>query len=117
MAPPESVHSVKSASYREFWPRYLREHRQPANRALHYLGTLLGVVLLLIAVVLGSLWHAAAAVVCGYAFAWAGHSFIERNKPATFTHPLWSLISDFRMLGFWASGRLNEELERHGLGW
>ena len=116
MEPLDQSRSVKSATYKEFWPRYLGEHRQPANRALHYLGTLLGIVLLVTAIILGSWWHALAAVVCGYAFAWAGHSFIERNKPATFTHPFWSLISDFRMLGIWVSGRMEEELERHGLG-
>ena len=86
---------IRSKSYREFWPRYLDEHRRGATRVLHLAGTCLALFLL-----------AGAAPVCGYAFAWLGHAFAERNRPATFTHPWWSLVSDFRMLFTWLAGRL-----------
>jgi hypothetical protein len=105
----------RAANYRAFWPLYLAEHGRPATRALHYLGTALGVALLGAAAVLGNWRLVPAAVVAGYAFAWIGHAFVERNRPATFTHPLWSLISDFRMFGLWLAGRLDAELKRHGL--
>jgi len=105
----------QAAHYRDFWPLYLAEHSQPATRALHYLGTALGLALLVAAAALDD-WHLVpAAFVAGYAFAWIGHAFVERNRPATFTHPLWSLVSDFRMFGLWLAGRLGAELKRHGV--
>ncbi|MDJ0970014.1 MAG: DUF962 domain-containing protein [Kiloniellales bacterium] len=104
-----------AASYREFWPIYLREHSRPATRGLHYLGTGLGLALLAAAIATGDWRLLPAALVAGYAFAWIGHALVERNRPATFSHPLWSFVSDFRMFGLWASGRLGRELARHGL--
>ncbi len=104
-----------AASYREFWPIYLREHSRPATRGLHYLGTGLGLALLAAAVLTADWRLLPAALIAGYAFAWAGHALVERNRPATFSHPLWSFVSDFRMFGLWASGRLDRELARHDL--
>ena len=104
-----------AASYREFWPIYLREHSRPATRGLHYLGTGLGLALLAAAAVTADWRLLPATLVAGYAFAWIGHALVERNRPATFSHPLWSFVSDFRMFGLWASGRLGRELARHGL--
>lgn len=96
----------RSRTYREFWPRYLGEHGRAATRALHFAGTGLGLFLLAGAVAAGSWWLALAALVCGYAFAWIGHAFVERNRPATFTHPWWSFVSDFRMFFAWLGGEL-----------
>ena len=102
-------------SYGEFWPIYLRAHSRPTTRAMHYLGTALGVILLVLAPVLATPWLLLAAVVVGYGFAWAGHFLIEHNRPATFGHPLWSFVSDFRMLGLWLARRLGPELEKAGI--
>lgn len=103
-------------TYTEFWPVYLREHGKPATRALHLLGTGLAILLLLAGLALPDWRLILASVVAGYAFAWAAHAFIERNRPATFSHPWWSLLSDFRMFGLFVAGRLGEELRRQGLG-
>ena len=94
------------ATYAEFWPFYLREHARPETRALHYVGTGLGVCLLIWALVAGPWW---------LIFAGVAHFFIEKNKPATFTYPLWSFVSDFRMFGLFLAGRLGGELKKAGV--
>jgi hypothetical protein len=100
------------ATYAEFWPHYLRAHRDPCTRLAHYAGTAAGVLLLAAAALLGDWRLLVAAPLVGYAFAWFAHLVFEGNKPATFGHPLWSFYSDFRMLALWAGGRLGPELTR-----
>jgi hypothetical protein len=102
-------------SFRDFWPHYLREHSRPATRWLHYAGT--GLVLAFAAAALASGdWRLLVAVpLAGYGFAWLSHAVVERNRPATFTYPLWSLAADFRMAWLWATGRLDSELAEAGV--
>lgn len=102
-------------SFAEFWPFYLREHSKPATRALHYVGTSLVVAIALFAAISGRWTWLLAIPVAGYGFAWLAHFRVERNRPATFTHPLWSLAADFRMWWLWLTGRLGRELEQAGI--
>ena len=102
-------------SFAEFWPYYLREHAKPATRALHFAGTGAGLLLTFVALISGNYCLLLVALICGYGPAWIGHYFVEKNRPATFRHPLWSLIADFRMFFFFITGRLGPELHRLGI--
>ena len=103
-------------TYAEFWTRYLAAHRDPRTRALHYLGTL-GAATCLALAAAGPDWRwVIAAPILGYAPAWLAHLTFERNQPETFSHPLWSLLSDIRMVGLFLTGRLAGELRRAGIG-
>jgi len=98
--------SIRFHSFAEFYPFYLSEHRHPTCRRLHFVGTLLVIACIALAVVTVNFWWLAAAPLCGYGFAWFGHFFFERNRPATFTHPLYSLIGDWAMFKDILTGRI-----------
>jgi hypothetical protein len=89
----------KFAGFAEFYPFYLGEHANAATRRLHFIGTGLGLLCLLALAATGNWWWLAAGLVCGYGFAWLSHMAVEKNRPATFRHPLYSLMGDGVM--FW----------------
>lgn len=99
--------SQRYASFREFYPFYLGEHRNPTCRRLHFVGSAL-IVLLVVLVLLRTVspWWLLGIPVIGYGFAWVGHFFFERNRPATFTYPLYSLIGDWVMFKDILTGRI-----------
>ncbi len=105
---------ARIATYTEFWPHYLREHAAPQTRRLHYIGTALTFVALALAILVHPVWLIGVPLM-GYGFAWVAHFFVEKNKPATFTHPLWSLFSDYRMFFAAITGRLGPHLDRAGV--
>ncbi|XP_055812585.1 uncharacterized protein LOC129882356 [Solanum dulcamara] len=76
-------------SMEEFWPYYMNHHSKPATRR----------------------WHFA---VLGYGLAWYSHFFVEGNVPATFRHPFWSLLCDFKMFGLMLTGQMDREIKRLG---
>jgi hypothetical protein len=108
--PEGALQGLHLVTYREFWRRYLAAHTDPRTRGLHFLGTSLALAALIIAALERDWRWLLAAPVAGYALAWLGHLVFEHNRPQTFGHPVWSLISDFRMLGLFLSGRLGKEL-------
>lgn len=93
-------------SYNEFFSFYLEQHRDPRNRLMHVCGTSLGILTVIVAFAFGHPWWALLWIPIAYGFAWSGHFLLERNTPATFGHPFWSFISDFRMLGLILTGKL-----------
>ncbi len=94
------------SSFREFYPFYLSEHGTPACRRLHFAGTSLVIGCLVAAIVSHNAWWLLAAPLCGYGFAWFGHFFFEHNRPATFSHPLYSFAGDWVMYRDMLSGRI-----------
>lgn len=99
-------------SFDDFWPFYVREHSSKTNRALHFVGTTLAVTSLATGLLTGKKGLLLAAPVLGYGFAWVGHFIIEKNRPATFQHPLWSLRGDFVMWWKIATGAMEGEVEQ-----
>ena len=84
-------------TFAEFYPYYLSEHSNSTCRRLHFIGTSLVILVFVLALVVGTWWLWVALPVAGYGFAWVGHFFFEKNRPATFQHPLYSLLGDFVM--------------------
>lgn len=92
-----AAHPPRFASFREFYPFYLQEHRTPACRRLHVFGTTLVIAAAVLFAATGDARWLVAMPFVGYGPAWAGHFFFEHNRPATFIHPLYSLAGDFVM--------------------
>lgn len=97
MSTQHSQAGARFASFREFYPFYLSEHANRTSRRLHFLGTGLFGSTALFGLATQRWLLAAVSPIFGYAFAWIGHFFFERNKPATFRHPFYSLLGDFAM--------------------
>ena len=89
----------KYASFAEFYPFYLGEHAKRTTRRLHFVGSSLALLCLLALLFTGDPWWFAAALIAGYGFAWFSHLAFEKNRPATFRHPIYSFLGDWVM--FW----------------
>jgi hypothetical protein len=99
----------------EFWPFYVSQHRRPGTRALHFAGLTIAFTLIATSAATGRAFLLMWALLAGYGFAWVGHFFIEKNRPATFQYPLWSLAGDLKMYALMWQGRMSEEAERVGV--
>ncbi|HXS05310.1 MAG TPA: DUF962 domain-containing protein [Rhizomicrobium sp.] len=87
------------SSFAEFYPFYLGEHARRGTRRMHFAGSALSLLCLLLLAVTGEPWWLLAALIAGYGFAWVAHLVIEKNRPATFRYPLYSFMGDWLM--FW----------------
>jgi len=93
---PRPAVGERYRTFRDFYPFYMTEHANPVSRRLHVIGTGLVIAALVAGATLNA-WFFAAAPVIGYGFAWVGHYVFEKNRPATFQYPLFSLMGDFRL--------------------
>ena len=99
-------------SFEQFWPYYVKEHQKTSTRVLHFVGTTAAMACVAGGLLTKRRWLLLVAPVAGYAPAWISHFFIEKNRPATFKHPLWSLRADLVMWGNMATGSMGAEVER-----
>ncbi len=101
------VENIKQFNtFAEFYPYYLSEHSNSTCRRLHFVGTTLVIFILAMTIAKGAWLLLLALPLAGYSFAWVGHFFFEKNRPATFQHPLYSLLGDFVMYRDMILGRV-----------
>lgn len=101
--------------FETFWLMYLRDHRDPRTRAVHYAGTLLAITGIAACILLGKLWFLLVVPVASYGPAWIAHLLIEKNEPTARRYPVWSLAADFRMAFVWVTGQIEDDLKRAGI--
>jgi hypothetical protein len=96
-------------SFSEFYPYYLSEHLNPTCRKLHFAGTTLVMAIAAAMIATQQWWLGLLLPIAGYGFAWVGHFAFEKNRPATFTYPRWSLAADFVMYWQLLTGKIRFE--------
>ncbi len=94
---PSTESTERFNSFSDFYPYYLGEHSDLRCRRLHYIGSWLVIGVLLLAIVSANPWWLIGVPLIGYGFAWVGHFHFEKNKPATFKYPFYSLMGDWVM--------------------
>lgn len=99
-------------TFEEFWPYYVKEHQKKATRIFHFVGTSAAMACLAGGVITKRRWMVALAPIAGYGPAWVSHFFIEKNRPATFDYPVWSLRADFVMWWKMVRREMSDEVER-----
>lgn len=100
-------------SFAEFWPFYVREHADTRNRLLHFVGTSLAFGCVGYGIARFSLLWVILALPTGYGLAWIGHYTLQKNRPATFTYPLWSFMGDMKLWWLTLLGKMPGEVDRH----
>lgn len=102
----------KPQNFTEFWDFYVLEHSSPQTRALHFIGSVLGILILALLIFYGYWYFFPLALFPSYGLAWYSHFFIEHNRPATFKYPLWSFAGDWKMVWLMLTGKMNDEIKR-----
>ena len=97
----------KYQDFKSFYPFYLSQHQDPTCRRLHYIGSALIIGLIIFTLINQQWWQLLLLPIIGYGFAWVGHFVFEKNRPATFEYPLYSLLADWVMFAQMLKKRLN----------
>ncbi len=100
-------HQGPFTSFADFYPYYLEEHSHPTCRLLHFIGSWLVLAVLGIAITTQMWMLLWLLPVIGYGFAWVGHFFFEKNRPATFSYPFYSLMGDWVMFKDILTGKVS----------
>lgn len=103
--PNETDSLERFADFEEFWPFYVGEHLKASTRQIHFAGTVAGLTL-------AATGHIVGGLVAAYGAAWISHFFVEKNRPATFKYPWYSVQGDFRMLQMMLKGEMEGEIAR-----
>jgi hypothetical protein len=93
-------------SFAEFWPFYLAEHKQPITKLIHFIGTSLGIIAFLFIIYFRAWWGVPVALVGIYGPLFASHFIFEKNRPATFRNPIWSVFADLKMWWSLLTGKI-----------
>ncbi len=107
MSQDDAAPITEYRSFQEFYPFYLSQHANAACRILHFIGSLIVLVILAATVISGQLLWLVAVPVAGYGFAWVGHFIFEKNRPATFSYPIYSLMGDWVMFWHILTGKIS----------
>lgn len=91
------MNKEKYTTFSEFYPYYLSEHRKSGTRIMHFIGTTFFFMFVALMIFRFRPVFIPLAIITPYSFAWVAHFFIEKNKPATFQYPFYSLMGDFRL--------------------
>ncbi|RDY14201.1 hypothetical protein CR513_00761, partial [Mucuna pruriens] len=108
-----SLMPMNFRSLEDFWAFYVSQHSKASTRRWHFVGTLLSIFFLLCSFFF-SWWFLFFVPFSGYGCAWYSHFFVEGNVPATFGHPFWSLLCDYKMFGLMLTGQMDREIKRLG---
>jgi hypothetical protein len=108
----DAADTPRFESFEEFWPFYVKQHARKATRVLHFVGTTGAMACVAGAALLRRPSLLLLAPVVGYGPAWASHYFLEKNRPATFTYPAWSLRADLVMWTKMVRGEMDSEVAR-----
>ncbi|CAJ1803518.1 unnamed protein product [Sphenostylis stenocarpa] len=110
---PAFLKAMNFRNLEDFWAFYVNQHSKPSTRRWHFAGTLFSIFFLLCSFFF-SWWFLFFVPFSGYGCAWYSHFFVEGNVPATFGHPFWSLLCDFKMFGLMLTGKMDREIKRLG---
>lgn len=99
--------TTRYTRFSEFYPFYLSQHQSRLCRRAHFLGSSSALAAL---VQFGAsrdpVWLLVA-LASGYGAAWIGHFVFEKNRPASFSQPLYSLMADWVMYWQMLTGKLS----------